>query len=128
MITRVLTATVVEGQGEALRRYTENLGLEKRMDAPMGEDNRWTAVARKQKDPDITLAHWKWYGDGSKDQIGKNTMVVPGSTDCRRDHQKLKAKGVKFTDAPTDEPWRASAAFLVLYGNPYNLVQRKEMV
>lgn len=127
MITKVSTITVVvRDQKEALKWYLEKLGFVKRTDAPMGEDARWITVApEQQKELEITLAHWKWYGDGSKDQIGKNTTVVLQSTDCKKDYRQLKAKGVKFADPPTEEPWGVSAVFVDLYGNPYNLVQPK---
>lgn len=127
MLTRVTTITVVvKDQKEALEWYTEKLGFVKRMDAPMGRDARWITVAPpEQEDLQITLAHWKWYGNKSKSQVGKGTTVVVQSTDCKKDYKQMKAKGVKFTDAPSDQPWGVSAVFLDLYGNPYNLLQPK---
>jgi catechol 2,3-dioxygenase-like lactoylglutathione lyase family enzyme len=127
MIKRIsVIAVVVEDQEDALQWYTERLGLEKRADQRLSEDIRWVSVAPpSQKDLEITLADWKWYGDRTQDPRGKNPVVVLESSSCREDYENLKAKGVRFADPPKDQPWGVSAVFLDLYGNPYNLVERK---
>ncbi len=127
MIKRISVITVVvKDQEKALRWYTEKLGFEKRMDQKLNENFRWLSVGLpEQKDLEITLADWKWYGDRTQDQIGTNTVVVLQSSNCREDYKALKAKGVKFTDPPSDQPWGVSAVLLDLYGNPYNIVERR---
>src|SRR5436305_4998899 len=48
---------LVEDQDEALRFYTEKLGLEKRADVTYGPGLRWLTVAPKeQQKPEIALA------------------------------------------------------------------------
>ncbi len=83
MIKRISMITVVvKDQEKALRWYTEKLGFEKRMDQNLSEDFRWLSVApREQKEVEITLADWKWYGDRTQDQIGTNTVVVLQSSE-----------------------------------------------
>lgn len=127
MIMRIsLITVVVKDQEEALQWYIEKLGFEKRTDQRLGEGFRWLTVALpEQKDVAITLADWRWYGDRTQGQIGENTTVVLESTNCREDCKKLRAKGVRFTGLPKEEPWGISAVFLDLYGNPYNLLERK---
>lgn len=127
MINKISMITVVvKDQDEALKWYTEKLGFEKMSDDSWGEGFRWiTVAAPKQKDVRITLASSKWYGGGSGDQVGKNTTVVLDSDDCKKDYELLKARGVEFTDPPTEETYGISAVFLDLYGNPYNVVERR---
>ena len=127
MIRRISVITVVvEDQEEALEWYTEKLGFQKRADQKMGESFWWVTVAPpEQKEVEITLANWKWYGDRTKDQIGKNTTVVLLSSNCKEDYETLKSKGVEFTDPPREEAMAMSAVFLDLYGNPYNLREPK---
>ena len=127
MIKRISIITVVvKDQEEALKWYTEKLGFEKRMDQKMGKNFRWLSVGLpEQKHVEITLANWKWYGDRNQDQIGTNAVVVLETSNCKEDYETLKAKGVKFTCQPENAPYGISAVFVDLYGNPYNIVERK---
>jgi uncharacterized glyoxalase superfamily protein PhnB len=127
MIKRISIITVVvKDQEEALKWYTEKLGFEKRMDQKMGKDFRWLSVGLpEQKHVEITLANWKWYGDRNQDQIGTNSVVVLETSNCKEDYVTLKAKGVKFTCPPEEAPYGISAVFIDLYGNPYNIVERR---
>ena len=106
MIRRICVITVVvEDQEEALQWYVENLGFEKRTDQKMGADFRWVTVAPPdQKEVEITLANWKWYGDHTKNTIGKNPVVVLLSSNCKEDYKVLKAKVVKFASPPKKRP------------------------
>lgn len=127
MIKRISNLTVVvRDQEEAMRWYTEKLGFEKHMDQRMGGDFRWlTVAAAGQKDLELTLASWKWYGNHQEDQVGKSTTIVLESSDCKADFLNLQSKGVQFTNPPKEEAFGTSAVFLDLYGNQYNLVERK---
>jgi len=128
MIDKVVVITVVVfDQDEALKWYTERLGFEKRADQKVGPNFRWVTVAPpNQKELEIALAHWAWYGDRTQDPIGKNTVVVLSSSNCKEDYETLKAKGVKFTASPREESMAISAVFVDLYGNPYNLREPKK--
>jgi len=128
MLKRISIITVVvKDQEEALNWYTEKLGFEKRTDQKMGKNFRWVSIGLpEEKQVEITLADWKWYGDRNKDQIGTNTVVVLETTNCKKDYETLKAKGVKFTSPPEEAPFGISAVFIDLYGNPYNIVERKK--
>lgn len=126
MLTRITILTVVvEDQEHALKWYTEKLGFNKKMDSTMEGGMRWITVAPPaQENLEITLADWRWYGNRSRDRIGKNPTVVMESTDCNVDYEELTNRGVRFTSAPSNEPWGVSAVFVDLYGNPYNIVER----
>lgn len=128
MIDKIVVITVVVfDQDEALQWYTEKLGFEKRTDQKVGQNSRWVTVAPpNQKEVEIVLAHWQWYSGCTKDPIGKNTVVVLSSSNCREDFEKLKARGVKFVASPVEESMAISAFFVDLYGNPYNLREPKK--
>ena len=130
MIERIAVITVVVfNQDDALKWYTEKLGFEKRADQKVGPNFRWVTVSpSKQKDLEIALADWMWYGDRTQDGIGKNPVAVLLSTNCKEDYETLKAKGVKFTASPREEAMAISAVFVDLYGNPYNLREPKSHV
>ncbi len=128
MIEKISVITVVVfDQDEALQWYTEKLGFEKRADQKVGPSFRWVTVAPpNQKEIVIALAHWSWYGECTKDPIGKNPVVVLSSSNCKEDYEMLKAKGVKFTIKPREEAMAISAVFKDFYGNPYNLREAKK--
>ena len=127
MLKRISIITVVvKDQDEALQWYIQKLGFEKRMDQAISKEFRWLSVGLpEQKDFEITLANWKWYGDRTQDKIGENTAVVLETSNCESDYAALKARGVKFVSPPEKTPYGISAVFTDLYGNPYNIVERK---
>lgn len=128
MLTRIsLITVIVEDQEDALKWYTEKLGFKKRNDTKFGDGMRWITISPPQQDElEITLANRRWYGNRTKKELGKNATVVIQTTDCNADYDELTKKGVRFTSAPSEEEWGISAVFVDLYGNPYNIVQRKQ--
>lgn len=129
MITKLVHVTViVRDQEEALRFYTEKLGMEKREDQRMG-DFRWLTVAPKGSAVAIVLqkpgAPFQTPDEARQmlDRVGQGTTWVVETDDCKTDHAAMAAKGVRFTSAPSEMPWGTSAVFEDLYGNKYNLLQ-----
>jgi predicted enzyme related to lactoylglutathione lyase len=123
---------LVRDQAEALRFYTEVLGLEKRQDQPMGPESRWLTVAPKgQSWPEIVLLkpsrgmHGSSYDD-LLSRVGQGTTWVFYTDDCRKMYETLRARGVKFVRSPEDLPYGTQAVFEDLYGNPYALISRKK--
>jgi hypothetical protein len=45
--------------------------------------------------------------------------------DCRRDYEDLKAKGVEFTQEPTEMPYGIEAVLRDDSGNFYSMTQRR---
>lgn len=125
----------VKDQDEALRWYTDKLGFEKREDdASTIPGFRWLTVApRGQAEPEIVLGKPdpQMMGDaGAKEamkQIGHNPTWVLNTDDCRGAYKELIRRGVKFTSPPEEAPWGVSAIFVDLYGNAYNIVERREL-
>jgi predicted enzyme related to lactoylglutathione lyase len=130
MMQRLTHVTViVRDQDEALRFYTEQLGMVVRDDRRMGEF-RWLTVAPSQDSP-VAIVLQKPSApyqapaevEDMLARVGHGTMWVVETRDCRGTAEALKARGVKLTTEPEDMPWGVSAVFTDLYGNPYNLLQ-----
>jgi catechol 2,3-dioxygenase-like lactoylglutathione lyase family enzyme len=84
----------VSDQERALAFYTGVLGLEKRMDVPMGEADRWIEVAPKGQQTSIAISRPPEGGP-----IGIQTGLSFATTDADADHAALKAAGVDVDDA-----------------------------
>jgi uncharacterized glyoxalase superfamily protein PhnB len=128
---KVSTVTIaVRDQDEALTWFTQMLGFEKRVDQCLdqspekpGRRLRWLTVAPPQQaEVEFLLASW------FPDLIGKNPTWVISTRDCQGGYEELKAKGIEFTQSPTQRPWGIEAVFVDLYGNKYALVQESAQV
>lgn len=129
----------VHDQDEALRFYTQTLGWEVRADVTMEAWNfRWLAVGPVRKD------------DAGQDDVGLVLMPVPGpplldadgstalaglvakgaggtlfleTDDCQAAYDELSARGVKFNDPPTAQPYGIDTSFRDPSGNNIRLTQ-----
>lgn len=122
-------ALLVRDQQEALDWYREKLGFEVRADEPFPgtPDRRWLTIAPPgQANPKIILQPPEWGREADRqsriDLIGKSPGLVLRSTDCHKDYEELKAKGVHFVSPPEETEWGISALFVDLYGYVHNLV------
>jgi catechol 2,3-dioxygenase-like lactoylglutathione lyase family enzyme len=136
-IVRLRYATiVVPNYDEALRWYTDVLGLEKVEEGSFGTNPtgtlvtpgpfRWIVVAPfGQKDFGIVLELAQPISPDDKisdykDRVGKETRWVFEVKDCHRFYELLSKRGVKFTELPVDQPWGVTEAhFVDLYGNVF---------
>jgi catechol 2,3-dioxygenase-like lactoylglutathione lyase family enzyme len=136
-VLRLKYATiVVPDYDQALRWYTDVLGLEKVQEGSFGPAPngsiapagalRWIVVApRGQKDFGIILELAKPFSPDDKisdykSRIGKETRWVFVVKDCHRFYELLSKRGVKFTEPPIDQPWGVTEAhFEDLYGNVF---------
>jgi len=125
---------LVEDQDEALRFYTEKLGLEKRADVTFGPGMRWLTVAPKsQKKPEIALAipdaslhgtQGNQRGTERNDEgISRNISGVFDTDDCCKWYSTLLSRGVKFVSPPTKQLYGTEAVFEDPYGNMFSLLE-----
>lgn len=113
MITRLSLVTVlVHDQEEALRWFTEILGLTKLQDATYGSGSRWLVVApAEQRDFGIVLQkpdaaeHSAERARMKTEQIGKGTTWVFHADNLDETFQVLSGRGVKFLSPPMAMPW-----------------------
>jgi predicted enzyme related to lactoylglutathione lyase len=80
----------VADQGRALEFYTDALGLEKRVDVPFGDGNRWIEVAPPGAETPIAICP-----PGPQVTAGgKDTGISLQTDDIDGLHAKLKNRGV----------------------------------
>ena len=136
---RIGTAQLwVHDQDEALRFYTEKVGLEIRQDVTVPEmgNFRWLTVGPPQQD-DIAIVLMAIPGpplmDADterqvRDLVAKGFAgtVFLSTDDCRASYKELVARGVEFTEEPEDRPYGVDAGFRDPSGNSFRLTQVKD--
>jgi catechol 2,3-dioxygenase-like lactoylglutathione lyase family enzyme len=130
MITGIGHVTLlVRDQTEALRFYTDVLGMEKRADMAMENGFRWLTVAPKGEKLEIVFVKAespeKLARVGS--QVSDHVFLVLHTNDCCADAARLQARGVKFLSQPADQPYGVEAVFQDLYSNVMDLLQPRAM-
>ena len=99
MLTRLANVSVLVGDyDEAVRWYTEVLGLELRMDGSMGGDYRFITVGVRGQD-DVSIVLHK----GEAPAEGQRGLLFH-TDDCRGDVERLRGAGVTVTLEPEDQP------------------------
>lgn len=139
MLTRLTHATMwVTDQDEALAFYTEKLGLEVREDVSLPEFGgfRWLTVGVPgQEEVSITLLAIPGppvFDEATKKLVeelvakGASPGVMFGTDDVRGTFEELRAKGVEFTEEPTEQPYGIDAGIRDPSGNHMRIVQRIE--
>jgi catechol 2,3-dioxygenase-like lactoylglutathione lyase family enzyme len=116
-----LTSVLVDDQSKALRFYTEVLGFTKKTDVPMGEHSWLTVVS--PEDPDGTELVLE-PSDHPAVPPFKAALVHDGIPftsfavdDVAREHERLVALGVRFTQPPTEMGPVTTAVFDDTCGN-----------
>lgn len=120
MITKITHLTLfVLNQDDALNFY-KKIGFTVHTDAMFGESMRWLTLCLPDQN-DVELAIMQAETEQEKALVGKQGAQKPffsiETTDCNKDYEALAAKGIKFVQEPTQEPWGISAGFQDLYGN-----------
>lgn len=129
----------VHDQEEALAFYTQKLGMEVRIDATMPEMGgfRWLTVGPVGQ-PDVAIVLMAIPGPPIMDpdtaeQVrelmakGFAGTVFLTTEDCRADYEQLKARGVEFTEAPSERPYGIDSGFRDPSGNSIRLTQVREL-
>ena len=129
----------VHDQDEALAFYTEKLGWEVRVDVTVPElgNFRWLTVGPARQ-PDFAVVLMAIPGapmldDETAEQIrtlmgkGFAGTVFLTTDDCEASYEELRARGVEFTEEPTDRPYGVDAGFRDPSGNALRLTQVKDL-
>jgi catechol 2,3-dioxygenase-like lactoylglutathione lyase family enzyme len=121
-------AIVVRDYDEAIAFYTRALGFELIEDAPLSPDKRWVLVAPPgNRGTSLLLAKAANPEQASRvgNQTGGRVFLFLHTDDFERDHRAMLACGVRFVEAPRKESYGTVAVFEDLYGNRWDLVERK---
>jgi catechol 2,3-dioxygenase-like lactoylglutathione lyase family enzyme len=121
-------ALVVADYDEAIEFYTQKLNFVLLEDTPLSETKRWVLVAP----PGTTsccLLLAKAVGEEQRSRVGNQTggrvFLFLHTDDFWRDYHQMLANGVKFVREPSEEVYGTVAVFEDLYGNLWDLVERK---
>lgn len=122
-------ALVVKDYDEAIAFYTEKLNFLLVEDTVLSETKRWVRIApRGTGNCCILLA--RAANDEQLSRVGNQTggrvFLFLHTDDCLRDFDAMRANGVQFVRQPQEEPYGTVAVFEDLYGNLWDLVERKE--
>ena len=125
----------VNDQDEALAFYTEKLGFEVREDVTVPElgNFRWLSVGVPGQDVAMVLMAVPGapvFDDETRQQIldllakGASGGLFFTTEDCRASFEELAARGVEFTQEPTEQPYGVDAGFRDPSGNQFRMVER----
>ena len=131
-----VTSILVDDQDKALAFYTDVLGFVKKTDIPVG-DAKWLTVVSPDAPDGVELL---LEPDGNAGiqingkpaaQVYKKTLydagmpfTMLGSTDLGKDYERMKERGVRFTQEPTKTSFGAQAVFDDTCGNLIVLAQQ----
>jgi uncharacterized glyoxalase superfamily protein PhnB len=128
----------VHDQEAALEFWTQKVGFEVRTDVTVAElgNFRWLTVAAAGEDVEIVLMKIPGQpvmDDETHDRVRELTgkgfagAIFLITDDCRGDFERLRSRGVEFSEEPTDRPYGIDAGFHDPSGNTVRLTQVKEI-
>jgi catechol 2,3-dioxygenase-like lactoylglutathione lyase family enzyme len=116
--------------------YVDKLGFEVRADETMGDSGfRWLTVGPPdQPDLEIILMepgapqHDPETAKQIRELVAKGALGpgVLSTSDCRKAHEMLSARGVTFLQEPAERPYGVEAVFRDDSGNWFSLTERRE--
>src|SRR5688500_17631608 len=123
----------VRDQGEALDFYVEKLGFRVHTDV-RNDDDRWLTVQHPDQ-PSFQLGHFV-PGPPTLDAGTAQTLreiVAKGATpplvltvdDCRATYDRMRARGVEFTQEPVERFGSVDAGFRDPSGNGWKMVEAR---
>ena len=119
---------LVADYDEAIRHYTDVLGFALVEDTDLGGGKRWVQVA-PSPDASTRLLLAKASGESQQARIGDQTGGRVGffveTDDFWRDHRAMAARGADFRETPREEAYGTVAVFADLYGNLFDLIERR---
>lgn len=121
-------ALLVHDYDDAIAWFTGTLGFELIEDTALTPGKRWVVVAppgsrearlllaRAADDTQIALVGR---------QGGGRVWLFLHTDDFASDHARMSAAGVRFLEEPRHEPYGSVAVFEDLYGNRWDLLERR---
>lgn len=122
-------ALIVRDYDEAVAWFTGKLGFTLIADEYQPEqDKRWVLVAPPGAPPgaaSLLLARATTAEQAALigNQAGGRVFLFLRTDDFPRDHERMRAAGVRFVREPKQAPYGTVAVFEDLYGNLWDLVQ-----
>jgi catechol 2,3-dioxygenase-like lactoylglutathione lyase family enzyme len=123
-----LVALVVADYDEALAYYVGALGFALIEDRPVTPGKRWVVVSPTASAGTgllLAKAANERQRQAVGDQAGGRVFLFLETDDFARDHAGFRRRGVRFVEEPRHEPYGTVAVFEDLYGNRWDLIQRR---
>jgi len=122
-----LFSIVVADYDEAIEFYTKSLGFALIADEDRDAGKRWVVVKPGTSGTGIVLAKAKNSEEESRigNQTGGRVGFFLYTEDFQRDYDSMLANGVRFLEEPRYEAYGSVAVFEDLYGNKWDLLERK---
>ena len=124
-----LTSVFVDDQQKALRFYTETLGFQLKHNIPLG-DHAWITLVSEEAPEGTELLLEP--ADHPAVRPYRRALVEDGIPitsfavdDIKAEHERLKAKGVRFVQPPTDLGTVITAVFDDSCGNLIQIEEEK---
>jgi catechol 2,3-dioxygenase-like lactoylglutathione lyase family enzyme len=121
-----LVTLLVSEYDAAIAFFTGALGFELLEDTPLGDGKRWVVV-RPAGGRGAALLLARAATPEQAAQIGRasggRVAYFLETDDFAHEYARMLAAGVRFAEAPRDEPYGTVAVFLDLCGNPWDLLQ-----
>jgi len=117
---------VVRDYDEAIAWFTGALGFALLEDTPFGGGKRWVRVGPPgSRGATLLLARAATPEQEASigRQAGGRVFLFLHTDDIRRDHERMRARGVRFRESLRDESYGTVAVFEDLYGNPWDLIE-----
>jgi catechol 2,3-dioxygenase-like lactoylglutathione lyase family enzyme len=130
MLQKIGAVSVIVGDyDEAIAYYSSVLGFRLVEDVALAGGKRWVLVAPPgSSETRLLLAKAATPEQAARvgNQTGGRVFLFLHTDDFWRDYRLLKERGVAFREEPRDEPYGTVVVFEDLYGNRWDLVQRKQ--
>jgi catechol 2,3-dioxygenase-like lactoylglutathione lyase family enzyme len=122
-------ALVVRDYDEAIAFFTRIVGFDLIDDTDLGGGKRWVLVAPPgSSGTALLLARAATPEQASRigNQTGGRVFLFLHTDDFWRDYRQLQSHQVTFVREPKEEDYGTVAVFSDLYGNLWDLIQRKQ--
>lgn len=123
-----LVTLLVRDYDEAIHFFTAKLGFALLEDRALEQGKRWVVVAPPGSSATgLLLARAATPDQNARvgDQTGGRVFLFLYTDDFRRDYEELRSRGVIFRETPREETYGSVAVFEDLYGNAWDLIERR---
>lgn len=123
-----LISLIVKDYDEAINFYTKVLDFNLIEDTKLSEEKRWVVIQASEVDSfSLLLAKASNEEEASRigNQTGGRVFLFLNTDNFYRDYNNFKNKGINFVREPITEEYGTVAVFEDLYGNLWDLIERK---
>ncbi len=121
-------ALIVRDYDEAIEFYTKKLGFTLVGDTRINDDKRWIVIAPSPTSPvNLLLAKAVTPEQISRigNQTGNRVFLFLYTKDFEKTYEDYLKHGIEFIQKPRDEAYGRVVVFKDLYGNKWDLIEKR---